>query len=89
MKKSYMADTTVDILELQCAIINCMQFASVSRADEMLRLDHESLRFTGNSIDSAVVATLEITKNNTPSKTHFSFTRGLHISVCGLSALLR
>ncbi len=55
----------------------------------MLRLDHESLQFTGNTIDSAVVRNLEIAKKNTSSQTHFTFPMGLHISICGLSALLR
>jgi len=83
------AKTHFDILEFECAILNCMQFSSVTRADEMLRLDIESLKFTGDSIDSPVVATLEYTKNNVSTKSHFVFSRGLHISICGLSALLR
>jgi len=77
------------ILEFECAILCAVQFASVSRADEMLRLDIESLKFTGNTIDAPITATLEYTKNNLLSKTHFTFTRGVHISICGLSALLR
>ncbi len=44
---------------------------------------------TGETIDSPVFASLEITKSNYSSKTYFSFTRGLHVSICPLSALLR
>ncbi len=69
--------------------MNCMQFSSVFRADEMIRLNIDSLWFIGSTIDSPVVATLEIAKNNANTRTHFTFTRGLHISICGLAALLR
>ena len=55
----------------------------------MIRLDIKSLRFTGATVQSPVVATLEITKNNTTTKTHFTFSQDLHISICSLSALLR
>ena len=55
----------------------------------MIRLDQEKPKFTGNSIDSPVTATLEITKNNRQAQTYFQFTRRLPISIYCLSALLR
>ena len=65
-------------LEMHCAILDHMQFSSVFRGDEMLRLDHESLRITVSSVDSAITETLRITENITSIKAYFQFTRGLH-----------
>jgi len=87
--QAYIADPSFGLLEFAVATINCMQFTTLTRGDEMLRLDIEMLRFTGTAIDSPIVATLEYTKNNVRTKTTFTFIRGLHISICGLSALLR
>lgn len=47
-----------ELLEFMTTTINYIQRLSVPRADEMLPLDVESLRFINSSMDFAVVATL-------------------------------
>ncbi len=86
---AYSASPNFDILNFECATLNCLLFVTVSRSGELIRLDIENQRFTGETIDFLVLQLLEITKNNSSSKTYFSFIRGLHVSIWLLSELLR
>ena len=80
-------DPTVDYAKLQAACVNILQFNSVSRGAEMLDLKVQDLIFTGNCIASPVVGALAVTKNRKRSYTYFRFSKGVEISICGLSAL--
>lgn len=65
-----------------------MQFSDVERADETIRLSHEDFNFTRSYPSSTESESLHYTKTNSNNFTHFC-TRGLHISICGLSAIIR
>ncbi len=55
---AYSASPNFDIVNFECATLNWLLFVTVSRSDELIRLDIENLRFTGETIDSPVLQLL-------------------------------
>jgi len=72
---------------LQTAVLNCCQFGTVSRADEMMGLRIESLIYSADAIGSPIGGVLPITKTK-KTVTHVVFKRAVHRSFCPLEKLL-
>lgn len=87
LSRAIRKDTTVNMAKLQASIVNLLQFNSVARGNEILNLQVKDLVFTGDSMNSPIVAILPVTKNKKKSYTYFKFSKQVDISICGLSAL--
>lgn len=86
---AYMASDSVPWLEFLVVTVNTLQWTSAARADELLQLNHDDLRFTGTGIDAKIVASRSITKNNATTTTHFTFTKGLFACISGVGTMYR
>lgn len=80
-------DPTVNYAALQTACINMMQFSAVCQHADLLALEVRDLQFTATSVDSPIIGCLPTTKNGKPTPTYMRFTKGMHVSICGLQAL--
>lgn len=87
LSRAIRRDLSVDYKKLQVAIVNIMQFATVSRGAEMLNLETRDLIFTGEFLNSPIFGVLPVTKSLRRVNTYFRFTRMVDVSICGLTAL--
>lgn len=88
IEKALNCDPTVDYSMLQTAVLNCCQFGTVSRADELIQLRMENLIFSGDAIDSTVIGVIPITKAQKKTESHLVFQRAVHRGFCPLEKIL-
>ena len=87
LSRAIRKDPSVDYKSLQAAVINVLQFNAVARGNEILSIKTRDLIFTGDGLNSPIIAVLPTTKNKKRSYTYFRFSKQVDISICGLSIL--
>lgn len=88
IEKALSCDPSVDYAMLQAAVMNCCQFGTVSRADELIHLRMENLKYSGDSLDTTVCGVIPITKAQKKKESYLVFQRAVHRGFCPLEKIL-